>query len=158
MGKGLYFQNIQRKKIRKNNIESSIEPPTAKSYFSASGRFYHSGSQLRERPIQIYVFALCRESERICIRRKFVLSGFELSRLHCNNDPRHVAWHLLHIQAGNDNYINVSAHMHASQAQVEGCRSYQFGGGVRPYLISGPVTRQSCTLCRLTFVLFWCYL
>ena len=31
------------------------------------------------------------------------------------------SWHM------NDNYIDLSAHMHASQAQVE---SYQFGGGV----------------------------
>ena len=46
MGKGLYFQNIQRKKIRKNN-ESSIEPPTAESYFvrvvgfSIAGHIYY---------------------------------------------------------------------------------------------------------------------
>ena len=38
-------------------------------------------------------------------------------------NPRRVAWHLLHVQAGNDNYIDLSAHMHASQAQVEGCRT-----------------------------------
>ena len=44
MGKGPYFQNIRRKKIPKNNVESSIEPPTAESYFCTSGRFFHSGS------------------------------------------------------------------------------------------------------------------
>ena len=31
---------------RKNNVESSIEPRTAKSYFSMSGRFFHSGSHI----------------------------------------------------------------------------------------------------------------
>ena len=46
MGKGLHFQNIQRKKIRKNNVESSIEPPTAESYFSASSRVFHSRSHI----------------------------------------------------------------------------------------------------------------
>ena len=35
-----------KKKIRKNNVESSIEPPTAKSYSSVSGRFFHSGSHM----------------------------------------------------------------------------------------------------------------
>ena len=33
-------------KEKKNNVESSIEPPTAKSYSSASGRFFHSGSHI----------------------------------------------------------------------------------------------------------------
>ena len=32
------------KNIRKNNIESSIELPTAESYFCASGWFFHSWS------------------------------------------------------------------------------------------------------------------
>ena len=54
-------------------------------------------------------------------------------------NPRRVAWHLLQVQAVNDNYIDLSAHMHASQLKLRG--SYQFGGGVRPYLISGLVTR-----------------
>ena len=40
----------------------------------------------------------------------------ELSRA---QNPWHVAWHLLHIQADNDNYIDLSDHMHASQAHVE---------------------------------------
>ena len=34
------------KKIRGKNFGSSIEPPSAKSYSSVSGRFSHSGSQL----------------------------------------------------------------------------------------------------------------
>ena len=45
--KGPYFQNniIERKKNPKVKVESSIEPPTAKSYFSASGWFFfYSGS------------------------------------------------------------------------------------------------------------------
>ena len=49
------------------------------------------------------------------------LLQLELSRA---QNPRHVPWHLLHVQVGNDNYIDLlSAHMHASQAQVEGCRT-----------------------------------
>ena len=60
MGKGLYFQNIQRKKIRKNNVESSIEPPAAKSYYSASGRFFHSGSHV------LYVYGL--PENQSCLR------------------------------------------------------------------------------------------
>ena len=34
----------KKKKVRKNNIESSIEPPTAELYFCASGWFFHSRS------------------------------------------------------------------------------------------------------------------
>ena len=62
------------------------------------------------------------------------------------------SWHM------NDNYIDLSAHMHASQAQVEGCRTsleVEYKGPI--YGISGLVTRLGCILCRLTFVLFWCY-
>ena len=35
-------------------------------------------------PFRIYVLALCGELERLRIRRKFVVSGFELGGLHCN--------------------------------------------------------------------------
>ena len=41
MGKGPYFQNIQRKETQKNNIELSIEVPTAESYVCVSGWFFH---------------------------------------------------------------------------------------------------------------------
>ena len=34
-------------------------------------------------PFRIYVLALCGELERLRIRRKFVVSGFELGGLHC---------------------------------------------------------------------------
>ena len=40
------FRISKEKKNRKNNVELSIEPPTAKSYSSASGRFFHSGSHI----------------------------------------------------------------------------------------------------------------
>ena len=52
----------------------------------------------------------------------------ELSRA---QNPRRVAWYLLHVQAGNDNYIDLlSAQiMLLKLAQVEGCRT-SFGGGV----------------------------
>ena len=49
-----------------------------------------------------------------------LIDKLKLSRA---QNPRRVAWHLLHVQVGNDNYIDLSAHMHASQAQVEGCRT-----------------------------------
>ena len=51
---------------------------------------------------------------------KQIIGELELSRA---QNPRRVAWHLLNVQAGNDNYIDLSAHMHASQAQIEGCRT-----------------------------------
>ena len=65
--KGPYSPNIQRKNIRENNVESSIEPPTAESYFSVSGPFFHSGSH-----IQIY-----HKSGNFCIKY-FVWKYFTL--------------------------------------------------------------------------------
>ena len=37
---------METKKFEKKKVGSSIEPPSAKSYSSASGRFFHSGSHL----------------------------------------------------------------------------------------------------------------
>ena len=34
---------METKKFEKKKVGSSIEPPSAKSYSSASGRFFHSG-------------------------------------------------------------------------------------------------------------------
>ena len=56
----------------------------------------------------------------VSYKLRVILYQLELSRA---QNHRRVAWHLLHVQAGNDNYIDRSAHMHASQAQVEGCRT-----------------------------------
>ena len=45
-GQRTILSEYPKEKIQKDYVESSIEPPTAKSYFSASGRFFHSGSHM----------------------------------------------------------------------------------------------------------------
>ena len=45
-------------------------------------------------------------------------------------NPQRVAWHLLHVQAGNDNYINLAeCHMHAMLLKLKlrghGCTSLE---------------------------------
>ena len=70
-----------------------------------------------------------------------------------------IAWHLLHKLAMITTLISwVPTCPHACFSSSSWGVSYQFGGGVRPYLTSGLVTRLICILCRLTFVLFWCHL
>ena len=44
--KRLYFHNMETKKFEKKKVGSSIEPPSAKSYSSVSGQFFHSGSHI----------------------------------------------------------------------------------------------------------------
>ena len=62
-------------------------------------------------------------------------------------------------QAGNSNYIDfLSAHM-LFKLKLRGVVPiWGWSKASTPYLISGLVTRLSCILCRLVFVLFWCYL
>ena len=40
------FRISKGKKKKEKNVESNIEPPTAKSYSRASGQFSHSGSHI----------------------------------------------------------------------------------------------------------------
>ena len=40
------LSQYRNKKIREKKVGSSIEPPSAKLYSSASGRFFHSGSHI----------------------------------------------------------------------------------------------------------------
>ena len=64
-------------------------------------------------------------------------------------------------QAGNNNYIDfLSVHMLLKLKLMNlSCVMPIWGWSKAstPHHISGLVTRLSCILCRLTFVLFWCY-
>ena len=58
-GQRTILSEYPKKKIRKNNVESSIEPPTAESCFCVSGRFFHSGSHIIARKEKDYNAFTC---------------------------------------------------------------------------------------------------
>ena len=64
---------MTRKKNPKKKVMSSIEPSSAKSYSSASGRFFHSGSHFTVSVNKKLTFRCCRNDRatmRIILRKR----------------------------------------------------------------------------------------